>query len=103
MKLQSGLNKTSLFEQNFLEQEHSNENIEFWNACQEYKSLCGKEARKKADQIYKTYFKSDHKINIDAKARGDVQTNYHKTKSGDLPTNLFDVAQAQVGLQKTVF
>lgn len=78
--------------------ERSNENIEFWNSCEEYKRLDSKEARKKkADLIYKAYFKVDNKINIDAKARGDVQAKYQKAKSDDLPVNLFDIAQAQVG------
>ncbi|XP_038205779.1 regulator of G-protein signaling 1 [Arvicola amphibius] len=75
---------------NFLKSEFSEENIEFWLACEDYKKTESGLLSSKAEDIYKAFVRSDavKQINIDFRTR---ESTAKKIKS-PTPTS-FDEAQ----------
>ncbi|XP_021503153.1 regulator of G-protein signaling 1 [Meriones unguiculatus] len=75
---------------NFLKSEFSDENIEFWLACEDYKKTESHLLHRKAENIYKTFVHSDavKQINIDFHTR---ESTAKKIKA-PTPTS-FDEAQ----------
>ncbi|XP_057626341.1 regulator of G-protein signaling 1 [Chionomys nivalis] len=75
---------------NFLKSEFSEENIEFWLACEDYKKTESDLLSSKAEDIYKAFVRSDavKQINIDFRTR---ESTAKKIKS-PTPTS-FDEAQ----------
>ncbi|XP_053549691.1 regulator of G-protein signaling 13 [Bombina bombina] len=75
----------------YLKTEFSNENIEFWFACENYKNIKSRWKRiVAAKKLYKTYIKSNspREINIDSPTREALKKEIHR------PTpNSFDEAQ----------
>uniref|UniRef100_H2Z840 RGS domain-containing protein n=1 Tax=Ciona savignyi TaxID=51511 RepID=H2Z840_CIOSA len=84
--------RTALFRQ-FLKQEFSEENLDFWLAVESYKKLKGTKLAKEAHCIFETYILvgSSKEINIDAATRTFIVNNI---KSADVST--FDAAQSKV-------
>ncbi|XP_077377049.1 regulator of G-protein signaling 18 [Festucalex cinctus] len=78
----------------FLRTEFSEENLEFWLACEEFKT-CDSEKKlmSKAKNIYTVFIESDapKEVNIDYSTKMDIQTNLaHPTRS------CFEAAQKTV-------
>ncbi|KAG8436378.1 hypothetical protein GDO86_007468 [Hymenochirus boettgeri] len=75
----------------YLKTEYSDENIEFWFACESYKKITSRWRRTlKAKKLFKTYIKpsSPREINIDNPTREALEREIHQ------PTpNSFDEAQ----------
>lgn len=78
----------------FLKKEFSEENIDFWVKCENYKKLATpEEMRKGADDIWNNYLDTSamHQINVDNKARS------HCKEALQNPNNtMFEMAQNQV-------
>uniref|UniRef100_A0A667YCD9 Regulator of G protein signaling 18 n=1 Tax=Myripristis murdjan TaxID=586833 RepID=A0A667YCD9_9TELE len=78
----------------FLRTEFSEENIEFWLACEEYKTIDSEtKLLSKAKYIYAVFIESDapKEVNIDYSTKMDIQKNIsHPTKS------CFEAAQVKV-------
>ncbi|OQV18335.1 putative Regulator of G-protein signaling 16 [Hypsibius exemplaris] len=80
--------------QAFLKQEHSQENINFWLACQEYRMLKkSKEMRHMAKKMFERFLSphAPESINVDGEVRKAIQC--------DLPiatTSTFDIAAKQI-------
>ncbi|BHF58610.1 hypothetical protein SprV_0100156200 [Sparganum proliferum] len=68
--LLNDLNGLLLFEA-FLKTEFSEENIQFWKACEDYRKLPQKEMAAEARRIYQTYLsvQSPREVNLDSKTR----------------------------------
>ncbi|XP_018608850.1 regulator of G-protein signaling 4-like [Scleropages formosus] len=80
----------------FLKTEFSQENIEFWMACEEYRRITSKETlTSKAWEIYYTYMdvKSPKEVNLDAVTREDTKRNLK-----DVGPSSFDEAQKKIFL-----
>ncbi|KAM7409295.1 hypothetical protein PAMA_000985 [Pampus argenteus] len=62
---------------NFLRSEFSEENINFWVACEDYKKNATSELPTKAKQIYKQYVEADspNEVNLDAATREETRHN----------------------------
>lgn len=73
----------------------SDENIKFWQSCEQYKNkfknrLNKDERKKEAKSIFNEFFKSE-RINIESETKSEVQKNLSN------PTEkLFDKAQKEV-------
>ena len=81
--------------QEFLKKEFSEENIDFWVICENYKKIKDPDEMKtEAERIWHLYLdtSSSHQINVDNKARSKCkeQLNNNPTSS------LFEMAQTQV-------
>ncbi|XP_062848993.1 regulator of G-protein signaling 18 isoform X2 [Trichomycterus rosablanca] len=77
----------------FLRSQFSEENIEFWLACEEYKTTSASNLQSKAKQMYAVFIDADapKEINIDHSTRQAIQTNIAK------PTvSCFDAAQSKI-------
>ncbi len=78
----------------FLKKEFSEENIEFWTVCENYKKIINSiEMKNEAERIWKLYLDSSslNPINVDSKART------HCKELLENPTNtMFEMAQNQV-------
>lgn len=88
-----------VFLKEFLKKEFSEENIDFWVKCENYKKRAStpEELRKGADDIWNTYLdtSSMHQINVDNKARS------HCKEALQNPNNtMFEMAQNQVKKKK---
>ncbi|VDL89642.1 unnamed protein product [Schistocephalus solidus] len=78
----------------FLRGEFSDENIEFWIACQQYKSLeVGTKSRVQAQRIYDEFiaFQSHREVNLDCETR--LQTESRLSEAGP---DLFDTCQRRI-------
>ncbi|VEL24507.1 unnamed protein product, partial [Protopolystoma xenopodis] len=55
----------------FLASEYSQENLQFWIACEAYKRLSGAKMAREAQRIYRTYLsvQSPKEVNLDSKTR----------------------------------
>jgi hypothetical protein len=77
-----------------LKKEFSEENIDFWVKCENYKRLVDPdEMRREADNIWQSYLdtSSMHQINVDNKARSSCK------EALSSPTNdMFEMPQTQV-------
>ncbi|KAL4231489.1 termination of G-protein coupled receptor signaling pathway [Mactra antiquata] len=78
----------------FLKKEFSEENIEFWKTCEDYKTIMNSNFRKsKAQEIYDKYIsvRASDAVNVDSVARKEVESQL------DNPTvQIFDGAQHQI-------
>ncbi|XP_039739288.1 regulator of G-protein signaling 13 isoform X2 [Pteropus medius] len=62
----------------YLKMEHSDENIKFWMACENYKKIASRRSRiSKAKKLYKIYIQpqSPREINIDSSTRENICRN----------------------------
>ncbi|XP_041704448.1 regulator of G-protein signaling 4 [Coregonus clupeaformis] len=61
----------------FLKAEFSQENMEFWKACEEYKTSAPKKMAAKAKQIYDQYIEADslNEVNLDSATREETRQN----------------------------
>lgn len=78
----------------FLRSEFSEENIEFWLACEDYKGTSSENKLiSKAKQIFAVYIASDapKEVNIDHATKVAIQKNFHKPSK-----SCFDAAQSTV-------
>ncbi|XP_042319718.1 regulator of G-protein signaling 1 [Sceloporus undulatus] len=77
----------------FLKSEFSDENIEFWLACEDYKKTQADHLHSKAERIYKEFVQSDaiKQVNIDFHTRKDIAK-----KAQDPTPSSFDEAQRLV-------
>ncbi|KAL4660125.1 regulator of G-protein signaling 18-like [Arapaima gigas] len=78
----------------FLRTEFSEENIEFWLACEDYKSTSSEtKLLSKAKHIYTVYIEANapKEINIDYPTKVAIQQNIHRPT-----TSCFDLAQKKV-------
>ncbi|BHF79866.1 Regulator of G-protein signaling 3 [Sparganum proliferum] len=78
----------------FLRGEFSDENIEFWVACQQYKALkVGNTSKDQAQRIYDTFiaFQSQREVNLDCETR--LQTESRLAEAGP---DLFDACQKRI-------
>ncbi|XP_053089081.1 regulator of G-protein signaling 21 isoform X2 [Pangasianodon hypophthalmus] len=78
----------------FLKSEYSEENIMFWQACEEYKKIsCRTEMTCEANRIYSEFVQTEapRQINIDCKTRATISK---KIAEPDMAT--FDLAQALI-------
>ncbi|KAL8604979.1 hypothetical protein ACOMHN_028607 [Nucella lapillus] len=81
----------------FLQSEHSEENIKFWNDVELFKRLSDhKTRRSRALRIYHTYLsaEADDPVNVDSDARAVCLTT--NPDADDLSEQIFDAAQQQV-------
>ncbi|KPM05393.1 regulator of G protein signaling-like protein 1, partial [Sarcoptes scabiei] len=77
----------------FLCREYSEENIEFWLACEEYRKIRSSKLRNKAKKIYANFVavRSPREVNLDHQLRLEIQKNLSTpTKS------TFDIAQKKI-------
>ncbi|MCJ8732031.1 hypothetical protein PDJAM_G00206440 [Pangasius djambal] len=78
----------------FLRSEYSEENIMFWQACEEYKKItCRTEMTCEANRIYSEFVQTEapRQINIDCKTRATISKNIAEP---DMAT--FETAQALI-------
>ena len=78
----------------FLKKEYSEENIEFWVKCENFKTLTDVEEMKKiANEIWSTYLDTSSmcQINVDNKARSSCQEALQNPNS-----TMFEMAQTQI-------
>ncbi|KAI4883351.1 hypothetical protein NFI96_011204 [Prochilodus magdalenae] len=77
----------------FLKSEFSQENIEFWEACEDFKRLPAKQMEAKAKQIFELYISVDSpkEVNLDSATREETRRNLDKCD-----TTCFDEAQNKV-------
>ncbi|XP_062848900.1 regulator of G-protein signaling 21 [Trichomycterus rosablanca] len=78
----------------FLKSEYSDENILFWEACEEYKKIsCRTEMTCEANRIYSEYVQTEapRQINIDCKTRANITD-----KISEPNLESFDMAQTHV-------
>ncbi|XP_020353189.1 regulator of G-protein signaling 4 [Oncorhynchus kisutch] len=61
----------------FLKSELSQENLEFWNACEEYKKSSPNKMAAKAKEIYEQYIEADspNEVNLDSATREETRQN----------------------------
>ncbi|XP_041648033.1 regulator of G-protein signaling 4 isoform X2 [Cheilinus undulatus] len=61
----------------FLKSEFSQENMDFWVACEDYKKTDPSKLTSRAKQIYKQYVEADapNEVNLDAATREETQQN----------------------------
>ncbi|CAN9500734.1 unnamed protein product [Ophioblennius macclurei] len=61
----------------FLKSEFSEENINFWIACQDYKKIAPSKLPSRAKQIYQQYVKADapNEVNLDGETREETRQN----------------------------
>lgn len=91
-----------LFEE-FLKLEHDEENLQFWNSVQTYKTLTNESKRKKrAKEIFQEFVAADadKEISVEPRLKQEIKRNYEK---GDV--NLFDEAadEAYASLKRDHF
>ncbi|XP_069009086.1 regulator of G-protein signaling 4-like [Embiotoca jacksoni] len=62
---------------NFLRSEFSQENMDFWIACEDYKKTAASKLASRAKQIYQLYVEEDapHEVNLDAATREETRRN----------------------------
>ncbi|KAF1385346.1 hypothetical protein PFLUV_G00106780 [Perca fluviatilis] len=62
---------------NFLRSEFSEENIDFWVACEDYKKCSPSELVTRAKQLYQQYVEADapNEVNLDAATREETRQN----------------------------
>lgn len=62
---------------NFLRSEFSEENMDFWVACEDYKKTAPSKMAMRAKQIYQQYVETDapHEVNLDAETREKTRQN----------------------------
>ncbi|KHJ46913.1 regulator of G protein signaling domain protein [Trichuris suis] len=80
----------------FLRKEYSEENIEFWMDCEEYKRAASSQDRQMLGKhLYDCYFSPNaHKpVNVDSEARQSVKAGI---EAGNFTESLFDKAQLQI-------
>lgn len=77
----------------FLKSEFSQENMEFWTACEEYKMTPTDKMATKAREIYEQYIEADspHEVNLDAASREETRQN---VSAGE--PSCFDEAQRKI-------
>ncbi|XP_029004995.1 regulator of G-protein signaling 4-like [Betta splendens] len=77
----------------FLSSEFSEENIDFWIACEEYKKTSPSKLATRAQQIYQQYIEPDapHEVNLDAATREETRRNVDKAGG-----TCFDEAQKMI-------
>ncbi|XP_068174899.1 regulator of G-protein signaling 4-like [Antennarius striatus] len=77
----------------FLKSEYSEENMEFWVACDNYKKTSASKQGSKAKQIYHQYVEinAPHEVNLDATTRESTKKNV-----GDAQQACFDGAQKMI-------
>ncbi|XP_028259007.1 regulator of G-protein signaling 4 [Parambassis ranga] len=78
---------------NFLKSEFSEENINFWIACEEYKKTAPSKLPGRAKQIFQQYVESDalNEVNLDSVTREDTKQNMENACP-----SCFDVAQKMI-------
>ncbi len=82
------------FSKEFLKKEFSEENIDFWVICENYKKISDvNEMKKEAERIWHLYLdtSSSHQINVDNKARSRCKEHLANPTS-----TMFEMAQTQV-------
>ncbi|KAF7647670.1 hypothetical protein LDENG_00168590 [Lucifuga dentata] len=77
----------------FLRSEFSQENMEFWIACQDYKMTPATKMATRAKQIYQQYVEADspNEVNLDAATREEVRQNLENAC-----LSCFDEAQRKI-------
>lgn len=62
---------------NFLKSEFSQENLDFWIACEDYKKTTPSKLSNRAKQIYQQYVEADapNEVNLDAATREETRQN----------------------------
>lgn len=77
----------------FLKSEFSQENMEFWNACEEYKKTPSNKMAAKAKQIYNQYVETDapNEVNLDSATREETRQNLESAGP-----SCFDEAQKKI-------
>ncbi|XP_056312321.1 regulator of G-protein signaling 5 [Danio aesculapii] len=77
----------------FLRSEFSEENLQFWLACKEYKSSSGAKRISKAQLIYKEFINPDapHEVNLDSETREAVMQLMEEPS-----VDTFDEAQLRI-------
>ncbi|KAL7832700.1 hypothetical protein SRHO_G00297180 [Serrasalmus rhombeus] len=77
----------------FLKLEFSQENIEFWEACEDFKKLPAKQMEAKAKQIFQLYVDVDSskEVNLDSATREETRRNL-----GKCDVTCFDEAQNKI-------
>ncbi|KAM4628892.1 regulator of G-protein signaling 4 [Polymixia lowei] len=77
----------------FLRSEYSEENMEFWNACQEYKKTSPAKMAARAKLIYHQYVKTDslNQVNLDSVTREETRQNLESPNP-----SCFDEAQRKI-------
>lgn len=62
---------------NFLRSEFSEENMDFWVTCEDYKNIAPSKMVMRAKQIYQQYVEADapHEVNLDAETREKTRQN----------------------------
>eukprot|EP00795_Rhopilema_esculentum_P016346 gene16346-7738_t len=83
----------------FLKEEHSEESILFWRACEEFKRSSFRVSAK-ARRLYRTYVKVDsqHEVNLDYRERRKIEEALKSPKK-----SIFDEAQRKPSLGRFVF
>ena len=83
-----------MYAQEFLKKEFSQENIDFWVKCENFKKITDPlDLKRGADDIWNTYLDtaSMYQINVDSRARG------HSKEALAHPNNkMFEMAQTHV-------
>ncbi|KAJ8390436.1 hypothetical protein AAFF_G00103710 [Aldrovandia affinis] len=80
----------------FLKSEYSQENIEFWVACEDYKSIASqRKLATKAKEIYSVYVEveSPKQVNLDSATREETRRNM-----ADISLSCFEEAQRKIFL-----
>ncbi|XP_055070021.1 regulator of G-protein signaling 4 [Misgurnus anguillicaudatus] len=77
----------------FLQSEYSQENIEFWEACEEFKTTSVDKMNAKAKKIYEEYVEADSpkEVNLDSATRENTRKNLEKCDA-----SCFDEAQSKI-------
>ncbi|XP_034439012.1 regulator of G-protein signaling 4 [Hippoglossus hippoglossus] len=78
---------------NFLRSEFSEENLDFWLACEGYKKTGSSKLATRAKQIYRQYMEADapNEVNLDAATREETRQNLEHTCP-----SCFDKAQRMI-------
>jgi len=79
----------------FLEREFSNENLEFWLACEEFKTMKAPKMAAKAQKIYSDFVavQAPKEVNLDSETRGVTLNNL---QANNLDNHVFDRAQRRI-------
>ncbi|TWW58313.1 regulator of G-protein signaling 4 [Takifugu flavidus] len=77
----------------FLRSEFSEENMDFWVACEEYRKMAPSDLAARAQQIYQLYIESDapKEVNLDAVTREETRQNVDQAHP-----SCFDEAQKMI-------
>ncbi|XP_062853141.1 regulator of G-protein signaling 4 [Trichomycterus rosablanca] len=77
----------------FLKSEYSQENIEFWEACEDFKKTSAPQMHVKAKQIFEQYVEADssNEVNLDSATREETRKNLE-----NCDVTCFDEAQSKI-------